>query len=118
MIRKAGLDCNRILSALKLQESFYDLVDNFRNTVSIERVAKLFYNNYGNNALSLRTTVCKRSIGELPEVIFSNATQTMIDQLADTAYQMNKQVGIIVPDQESFELLKQLIQKIAIMIIE
>lgn len=108
LIRKAGLDCNRILSALKLQESFYDLVDNFRNTVSIERVAKLFYNNYGNNALSLRTTVCKRSIGELPEVIFSNATQTMIDQLADTAYQMNKQVGIIVPDQESFELLKQL----------
>lgn len=108
LIRKAGIDCNRIICTLGLQESFYDLIDNFRNTASIEKVAKLFYNNYGNNALSLRPSVCKRNIGELPEVLFSGATQAMINKIADTAYQLNKQVGIIVPDQESFDYIKQL----------
>lgn len=106
--RKAGIDCNRILCILGLQESFYDLIDNFRNTASIEKVAKLFYNNYGNTALSLRPSICKRNIGTLPEVVLSKATQEMIDKIADDAYQLNKQVGIIVPDQESFDFIKQL----------
>ena len=91
-----------------MQESFYDLIDNFRNTASIEKVAKLFYNNYGNNALSLRPSVCKRNVGSLPEVMFSGATQDIINKIADTAYQLNKQVGIIVPDQETFDYVKQL----------
>ena len=108
LIRKAGIDCNRIICALGLQESFYDLIDNFRNTASIEKVAKLFYNNYGNNALSLRPSVCKRNVGSLPEVIFSGATQDMINKIADIAYQLNKQVGIIVPDRETFDHVKRL----------
>ena len=109
--RKAGIDCNRILCVLGLQESFYDLIDNFRNTASIEKVAKLFYNNYGNTALSLRPSICKRNIGSLPEVLFSGATAEMIDKIADTAYQLNKQIGIIVPDQESFDIIKLLMDK-------
>ena len=108
LIRKAGIDCNRIICTLGLQESFYDLIDNFRNTASIEHVAKLFYNNYGNNALSLRPSVCKRNIGTLPEVLFSGANQEMINKIADSAYQLNKQIGIIVPDQESFDYIKSL----------
>ena len=106
LMRKAGIDCNRIICALGLQESFYDLIDNFRNTVSIENVAKLFYNNYGNNALSLRPSICKRNVGELPTVLFSKVTQDMINEISDNAYQLNKQIGIIVPDQETFDKIK------------
>lgn len=110
LIRKAGIECNRITSVLGIQETFYDLIDNFRNTASIEHVAKLFYNNYGNNAISLRPSVCKRNIGSLPEVLFSDATQEIIDKIADTAYQLNKHIGIIVPDKETFINIRQLMQ--------
>lgn len=110
LIRKAGIECNRITSVLGIQETFYDLIDNFRNTASIEHVAKLFYNNYGNSAISLRPSVCKRNIGSLPEVLFSDATQEIINKIADTAYQLNKHIGIIVPDKETFINVKQLMQ--------
>ena len=109
IIRKAGIECNRIVSALSLQESFYDLIDNFRNTVAIEKVAKLFYNNYANNALSLRVSTCRRHYGEKPSVCFSAPTQALIDKIADDTYQMNKQTGIIIPDRETFDVIKTML---------
>ena len=111
MIRKAGIECNRIIRTLGLQESFYDLIDNFRNTLAIERVAKLFYNNYGNNAFSLHITKNREEEGKLPEVIFSDATQDIIDRIADEAYQLNKQIGIIIFDQEDFDKVKEMMER-------
>ena len=106
LMRKAGVDCNRILSDLSLQDSFYDLIDNFRNTVAIERVAKLFYNNYGGNNFSLRVVAANRPEGSKPKVIFSALNQQLFDDIADRAYQLNKQVGVIVPDLETFKAAK------------
>lgn len=108
LIRKAGVDCNHILNVLSLQDSFYDLIDNFRNTVAIERVAKLFYNNYGNNNFSLRVVAANRPEGSKPKVIFSALNQQLFDDIADKAYQLNKQIGVIVPDGTTFDGAKKL----------
>lgn len=106
LMRKAGVDCNRILNELSLQDSFYDLIDNFRNTVAIERVAKLFYNNYGGNNFSLRVIAANRPEGSKPKVVFSALNQQLFDDIADRAYQLNKQVGVIVPDLETYKAAK------------
>lgn len=108
LMRKADADCNRILNVLSLQDSFYDLIDNFRNTVAIERVAKLFYNNYGNNNFSLRVVAANRPEGSKPKVIFSALNQQLFDDIADKAYQLNKQIGVIVPDGTTFDGAKKL----------
>lgn len=107
--RKAGVDCNKILNILSLQDSFYDLIDNFRNTKSIERVAKLFYNNYGSNDLSLRRVAANRPEGKKPKAIFSPLSQKLFDDIADRAYQLNKQVGVIIPeyDANTFKIAKE-----------
>ena len=104
--RKSSVDCNQILSELSLQDSFYDLIDNFRNTAAIERVAKLFYNNYGSNNFSLRVVSANRPEGSKPKVIFTALNQQLFDGIADMAYQLNKQVGVIVPDWATFKTAK------------
>ena len=112
-IREVEINCNRILSKLDLEENFYDLIDNFRNTVSIERVAKLFYNNYGSNGFSLgirENRYNKRKEGELPTVLFTKADQDMLNDIADDAYQNNKQVGLFVDDKDSFNRILYLMQ--------
>lgn len=103
LIRKAGVDCNRILSTLSLQDSFYDLIDNFRNTAAIERVAKLFYNNFGCNNFSLRVVAKNRPEGSKPKVVFGALNQQLFNDIADKAYQLNRQVGVIVPDGATFD---------------
>lgn len=106
LIRKAGVDCNRILSTLSLQDSFYDLIDNFRNTTAIERVAKLFYNNFGCNNFSLRVVAKNGTEESKPKVVFGALNQQLFNDIADRAYQLNKQVGVIVPDWETFKAAK------------
>lgn len=102
-VRKVGIECNAILRKLSLEDSFYDLIDNFRNTIAIERVAKLFYNNYGSNNLSLREVALGRPEGEKPKVLFTGLSQQLFDQIGDDCYQLNKQVGVIVPDLASYK---------------
>ena len=106
ILRKAGVECNQILSELSLQDSFYDLIDNFRNTVAIERVAKLFYNNYGSNNFSLRVVAKNRPEGSKPKVMFSALDQQLFNDIADMAYQLNRQVGVIVPYFATFKSAK------------
>ena len=102
-VRKVGAECNEILRKLSLEDSFYDLIDNFRNTVAIERVAKLFYNNYEANNYSLREVATGRPEGSSPKVLFDGLSQQLFDQIADDCYQLNKQVGVIVPDLLSYK---------------
>lgn len=109
IIRKAGIECNRILCVLGLEENFYDLIDNFRNTKQIESVAKLFYNNYGNNLFSLRAEGANRE-GKKPVVYNCKFDQDYIDEIVDLSYQTNKQTGIIVPDKSTFWTLKKMIE--------
>lgn len=123
-VRSTGVNCNRILGVLNLQDSFYDLIDNFRNTVAIERVAKLFYRNYGANRYSLREVAQVRSDGskregEKPRVIFSAVTQKLISQIADRAHQLSRSIGLILPDsdlrpgpdRDQFDLVKGLLEQ-------
>lgn len=105
-VRKVGVECNAILRKLSLEDSFYDLIDNFRNTIAIERVAKLFYNNYGANNYSLREVAAGRPEGDKPKVLFGGLTQQLFDQIADDCYQLNKQVGVIVPDFPTYKQAK------------
>lgn len=124
LVRKAGANCNRILNVLNLQDSFYDLIDNFRNTVAIERVAKLFYQNYSANRYSLRAVAqirpdgSKRE-GSKPRVVFSAVTPKLINQIADRAHQLSRRVGIFIPDmdslpdKESFDIAKKLLDQAA-----
>lgn len=109
-VKELGINCNRISSILGLEESFYDLIDNFRNTSAIEEVSKLFYNNYSSNSFSLRPTSSKRKDGSKPKVIYSNDFEDLIKEIADDAYQMNKQVGLIFQDEGTFNYIKSIME--------
>ncbi len=108
--RKASVDCNRILRQLDLEETFGDLFENFRNTAQIDCVSKLFYNNYGTSAPSLRLLSGKGKEGVKPKVVFSEVTQEIIDKIAEDAYQMNKLIAIIVPGEKAFYHIKDYMQ--------
>ena len=74
-----------------------------------ECVAKLFYNNYGSNDLSLRRVAANRPEGKKPKAIFSPLNQKLFEDIADRAYQLNKQVGVIIPeyDANTFKIAKE-----------
>lgn len=60
---------NRILQTLDMEESFFDLIVNFRNTPAVERVAKLFGSNYRSNRLTLGVeTAVRKETGRKPVV--------------------------------------------------
>lgn len=86
-----------ILSSLDLEEHFYDLVDNHRNTIEIEQFAKMFGSSYQANKLTLKGITSKKH-GKKVEVINTNNIQLLANKIVD-AYLSNpeKNVGVLLP---------------------
>ncbi len=94
---------NRILGVLGLQESFYDLIENFRNTKQIESVAKLFYGNYEKNDFSLKGLTSIRD-GGLPKIYSGVSYRSVADEICREYKNHPCSVAILLPDHMHFEL--------------
>ena len=90
-----------ILSCLDLEERFYDLIDNHRNTIEIEQFAKMFGNSYQANKLTLKRITSKRH-GDKVAVIDTNNIQLLAKKIVNT-YLSNpgKNVGVLLPKMNS-----------------
>lgn len=90
-----------ILSCLELEEHFYDLVDNHRNTIEIEQFAKMFGNSYQANKLTLKGITSKRH-GDKVAVIDTNNIPLLAKKIVNT-YLSNpgKNVGVLLPKMNS-----------------
>jgi superfamily I DNA/RNA helicase len=88
-------DRSEILVRLDLTDSFFDLTENYRNTQSIERVAKLFGEYFKPNAFSLKQETSKLK-GPLPNLIkVANLSHTVRMIYADFNLNPNLQVGVL-----------------------
>lgn len=88
-------DRSEILIRLALTDSFFDLTENYRNTQSIERVAKLFGQCFKPNAFSLRQETSKLK-GPLPNLIkVTNLSHTVRMIYADYSLHPDQQIGVL-----------------------
>lgn len=102
---------NRILNALGMQEDFYDLIENFRNTRQIERVAKLFYTNYEINDFTLRMETSV-SDGPLPKVYVGENKDKIVRMiLNDMRNDLSASCAILVPSNREYDEWMALLQK-------
>lgn len=102
---------NRILNALGMQEDFYDLIENFRNTRQIERVAKLFYTNYEINDFTLRMETSV-SDGPLPKVYVGENKDKIVRMiLNDMRNDLSASCAILVPSNREYDEWMELLQR-------
>ena len=88
-------DRSEILIRLELTDSFFDLTENYRNTQSIERVAKLFGQYFKPNAFSLKQETSKLK-GPLPNLIkVTNLSHTVRMIYADYTLHTDQQIGVL-----------------------
>jgi superfamily I DNA/RNA helicase len=71
-----------VLTCLDLEEKFYDLTENYRNTVQIEKLAKIFGNNYTANSITLNKYTATRN-GEKPILYKSSSIQDTVNNIID-----------------------------------
>lgn len=86
-----------LLGLLDLDENYYDLIENFRNTQPIERVAKTYEQNYLINNITLRrTTVTKE--GPLPVLKALHDKATWVKDLVDELMaHPHTTIGVLIP---------------------
>lgn len=88
-------DRSEILIRLDLTDSFFDLTENYRNTQSIERVAKLFGEYFKPNAFSLKQETSKLK-GPLPNLMkVSNLSHVVRMVYADFSLNPTKQIAVL-----------------------
>ena len=85
------------LHTLNLEEDFYDLTENFRNTKAIESVAKLFDFNYLINNITLRrNTVMKE--GSKPRCIEVSNLNVLVNHVVEEQVKTpNKSIALLMP---------------------
>ena len=71
-----------LLEDLNLEDDFYDLIENYRNTKENEEIAKLFLSSYDYNQLSLSKITSKRS-GNKPSIIFCEKIDLCYDWIVN-----------------------------------
>ncbi len=92
-----SVEQTNILNILDLEENFYDLTVNFRNTASIERIAKLYDFNYMINNITLRRTTVSKE-GQIADLIECSNREKIVDTIVKEHTQSpNKTIGILVP---------------------
>lgn len=95
-------DHSNILNDLKIGDNFFDLIDNYRNTVQIETIAKILFTSYDLNDISLKRVTSKRH-GQVPKLIRfkeGNSFDDIAEYIVDN-YDKSKSVGVLfsVSDQ-------------------
>ena len=93
----SAIEHSNILNILNLEEDFYDLTINFRNTQAIEQVAKLFDFNYMINNITLRRTTVSKE-GQTVELIACSKRDNMVRHIiADYQQFPSKTIGVLLP---------------------
>ena len=87
------------VTELDMEESFFDLIVNFRNTPAVERVAKLFSSNYRSNDLTLgMQTAVRKETGRKPAVCRCKDEEEVVDYVVSKiARNPEGSHGIIFP---------------------
>ena len=98
-LRGKSAQRNRILQTLGMEETFFDLIVNFRNTPAVERVAKLFSSNYRSNDLTLgMQTAVRKEKGRKPAVCRCKDEEEAVDYVVSKiARNPEGSHGIIFP---------------------
>jgi superfamily I DNA/RNA helicase len=102
-------DRTEILNHLELSDSFFDLTENYRNTKSIEKVAKLFGEYFKPNDFSLKHETSKLK-GPLPNLIKVNDKSQMVRLIyADYILHPQAQIGVVFANTRKPEDLERII---------
>jgi superfamily I DNA/RNA helicase len=101
-------DRSDILTTLELVDSFFDLTENYRNTIQIETVAKLFGQYFNPNQFSLKHTTTQLK-GPLPNLIKISDLNALA-RLVYADYTLNPQmhIGVLFPNTRIEEDTKRL----------
>ena len=111
----SAVEQTNILSTLDLEEDFYDLTVNFRNTGSIEKVAKLYDFNYMVNNITLRRTTITKE-GRPPELIECRERERLVNHIVEEHKKApDRTIGVLVPkfasQKDVLDTYKDLFQK-------
>lgn len=97
--RKRSFDLEDMLSILKLDDCYYDLVSNYRNTKQIERVAKYFSENGKKACFSLPKSTSDAD-GVLPALYHcdgDSGTSALLQAIKDYYQEGLRTIAILVP---------------------
>ena len=108
---------SNILTILGLEERFYDLIENFRNTKQIEKVAKLYMERYNVNGVTLKGFTSTRE-GKKPVLLETDGNLEVIAKYIVTEIKDNpsSSIGVLIPSlsenyREVFEKYRDLLKK-------
>ena len=91
------LDQSQIFEKLGIEESFYDFTENYRNTRQIERVAKLFLQNYHTNNITLKGITAHKD-GDKPTIASYKKLHDLVSEIVSN-YRKNpsQTIAVLLP---------------------
>ena len=95
---------SNLLANLNIEESFYDLIENYCNTKETEILAKLFLSSYGYNELSLCKVTAQRH-GEVPKLVhidddYNNKDSYSFDAKNESQNTLEEQIVDLIKDNK------------------
>ena len=87
-------DHSNILTDLMIGDQFFDLIDNYRNTAQVETAARLLFNSYDTNEVTLNKVTANR-VGKKPRLLISkDDSYEKIAKFIVEHYDASKSIGI------------------------
>lgn len=87
-------DHSNILTDLMIGDQFFDLIDNYRNTAQVETAARLLFNSYDTNEVTLNKVTANR-VGKKPRLLISKEdSYEKIAKFIVEHYDASKSIGI------------------------
>ncbi len=87
---------SNILSDLQIGDKYFDLIDNYRNTIQVESVAKTLFSSYDTNDITLNKITSKK-VGKRPKLITSKEymSYSEIAKYIVNHYDLSKSVAVL-----------------------
>ncbi len=110
-------DHSNILLDLKIGDKFFDLIDNYRNTSQTETAARVIFNSYDTNDITLKKVTARKK-GVKPKLLIDESKNyDAIAKYILEHYDSSKSVGIFYSQEQEdhgqflFELMKNTLVK-------
>lgn len=101
----SSIEQSSVIHTLNLEEDFYDLTDNFRNTKPIEKVIKIYDFNYHINNITLRRNTVHKD-GPKPRLLDVSDKQLLVNHVVqEQIKQPLKSIGLLMPKIKEQKLL-------------
>ena len=99
-------DHSNILTDLMIGDQFFDLIDNYRNTAQVETAARLLFNSYDTNEVTLNKVTANR-VGKKPRLLISkDDSYEKIAKFIVEHYDASKSIGIFYSQEAEDHGLK------------